>query len=91
MYRAGIEGLIGLTREADRLRLAPCLPRDWPEVTVRVRQGECRMTITITNPGGGTGIASAQVNDQEQPVEGALILPLTPGDHRVKVTLNGAS
>ncbi|MES2145179.1 MAG: glycosyl transferase, partial [Pseudomonadota bacterium] len=39
MYRAGIEGILGLMRQGDSLRLAPCLPPDWPEATLHATLG----------------------------------------------------
>jgi cyclic beta-1,2-glucan synthetase len=37
MYRLIIESLLGLRLEGDTLRLAPCIPADWPGYSVRYR------------------------------------------------------
>jgi cyclic beta-1,2-glucan synthetase len=39
MYQAGIEWLLGIRKQADRLYLNPCVPADWPGFTVRYRHG----------------------------------------------------
>jgi cyclic beta-1,2-glucan synthetase len=56
MYRAGVEGIIGLTRSGSDLHFDPCLPTDWSEVRVAVRQGSSTLHVTIvqddTLPGG---------------------------------------
>ncbi len=47
MYRLIVESLLGLRREGDRLRLAPCLPPGWTIVTVRYRHRETFYEIAI--------------------------------------------
>jgi hypothetical protein len=37
MYRAGIEGLLGLSRIGPDIILNPCFPKDWPELQFLVR------------------------------------------------------
>jgi cyclic beta-1,2-glucan synthetase len=38
MYRAGLEGILGIRRAGDFLIVEPCIPSDWPgfEATVKV-------------------------------------------------------
>jgi cyclic beta-1,2-glucan synthetase len=63
MYRAGIEGLIGLTRADDALILAPCFPRHWSQVTAQVRMAGASLAITIDNPNAsGRGIVAATLD-----------------------------
>jgi cellobiose phosphorylase len=47
MYRLVVESLLGLTREADRLRFAPCLPPGWNEFTMRYRYRETSYHISV--------------------------------------------
>jgi cyclic beta-1,2-glucan synthetase len=64
MYRAGIEGLLGLTHSGAEMSLNPCFPADWPELTASLGHGKTRCDITIVNPNQtGHGIASATLND----------------------------
>ncbi|MCX8509779.1 MAG: glycosyl transferase, partial [Rhodobacteraceae bacterium] len=78
MYRAGIEGILGLTRQGENLRFAPCFPRAWPEVSLRLTLGPAPCEVTILNPRGlGCGLTAAQLNGLSLTcVEGGLTLPL---------------
>ncbi len=92
MYRAGIEGIVGLTRMGDRLCLNPCIPKSWPDLAVTITLGQARYAILILNPERtGTGLRSASRNGiplQISP-EG-LILPLEDGDHKLTLVLGTA-
>jgi len=89
MYRAGVEGLLGLTRAGPDIILNPCFPKDWPMVRVTVTIGEARLAITINNPGGtGHGVLSATlVGVALEPEDGRLRLPLPAGAHELVVEL----
>jgi len=52
MYRLIVESLLGLSREGDRLRIAPCLPRDWEGFTVGYRHGATTYVIDVTRAAG---------------------------------------
>jgi cellobiose phosphorylase len=47
MYRLVVESLLGITLEVDRLRLAPCLPAEWPEFALRYRYRETFYDIVV--------------------------------------------
>ncbi|MDP3340557.1 GH36-type glycosyl hydrolase domain-containing protein [Frigidibacter sp.] len=81
MYRAGIEGLLGLTRVGDSLTLDPCFPKGWPQMQATLTLGTTRLQITITNPGHtGHGIAAADLDGVPLEIaEGRLILGLPQG------------
>ena len=83
MYRAGIEGLLGLNRAGPVLTLAPCFPRHWPRLEASVRVSGCSFDIVIDNANGlGTGIAEVVIDGVAQmPVDGAAVLPITAGGH----------
>ena len=78
MYRAGIEGLLGMTRRGDTLRFAPCFPKDWRQVEIRVTLGPSPCKITILNPLGlGTGIKAGRLNGEKLDCEaGGLTISL---------------
>ncbi len=76
MQRAGVEGIIGLTRQGQDMRFAPCLPASWPEITVTLRLGPAPCAVRIVNH-GGNGVTAARLNGEALPcADGALILPL---------------
>lgn len=47
MYRLILESLLGLTRQADSLTLAPLIPGDWDGFTLRYRHGGSVYAITV--------------------------------------------
>lgn len=78
MYRAGIEGILGLTRHGDAVVVAPCFPGNWPQVELHLTLGPAPCTVLILNPEGlGTGVAAAQLNGEAIAVtDGKLTLPI---------------
>jgi cyclic beta-1,2-glucan synthetase len=89
MYRAGIEGLLGLIRAGDRLTLDPCFPKAWPKLEATVNYNNTKVQISILNPDGtGKGIVAASLNGK--PLEqgfAPLTIPLAGGDHHLTVYL----
>ena len=89
MYRAGIEGLLGLSRSGATLRLNPCFPKDWPEMSATVTLGQAQFKITVLNPEkSGHGIASGELDGVTLQVDPTgLTVPLTDGVHALTVVL----
>jgi cyclic beta-1,2-glucan synthetase len=50
MYRVGLEAMLGLTKRGSTLRLQPCLPEGWPEVTIEYRYGGSLYVIVVQSP-----------------------------------------
>ncbi len=48
MYRAGVEGLLGLRREGAEVVVAPRLPSAWPDYAATVVLGGARLTVRVT-------------------------------------------
>ena len=40
MYRAGLEAVLGVTREGNKLRVKPAIPAHWPAAEVSIRFGQ---------------------------------------------------
>jgi cyclic beta-1,2-glucan synthetase len=51
MYRVGLEEIVGFRKHGDTLRVEPCVPEGWPELTVAYRFGGARYDITVEWPG----------------------------------------
>ena len=47
MHRAGLEAILGFTREGTKLRIKPCVPDDWAEFEVSTRFGSTRYEIKL--------------------------------------------
>jgi hypothetical protein len=84
MYRLILEVLLGLTREADRLRFSPHLPDAWPGFTVRYRYGETVYHIAVARVPAER--AQVELDGIEQP---DASVPLTDdrAAHRVRIEL----
>ena len=66
MYRLMVESLLGVKREADKLRLAPCLPVDWPGFKLRYRYGETFYSIAVSR--GDTLLTVDGVEQSDQTI-----------------------
>ncbi|KRE47020.1 GH36-type glycosyl hydrolase domain-containing protein [Paenibacillus sp. Soil522] len=47
MYQAGIEWILGLSREGSKLFVRPNVPKDWPSYSVKYRYGSSVYHITV--------------------------------------------
>ncbi|QWA09044.1 glycosyl transferase [Sodalis ligni] len=82
MYRAGVEGILGIRREGDRLVVDPCIPSSWPGFDAEVNVMNTRFSIEVTNSGlRSRGITEALLDNHP--------LDLTEG--RVHTLLDGGS
>ena len=89
MHRAGIEGLLGLTRTGDILQLNPCFPKAWPGLDATVRLGDAQYVITIRNLGrAGHGVRSANLDGNDlTPGDAGVTVPIRNGTHRLTVVI----
>ena len=83
--------LLGIRPEPQGLRIDPCLPADWKEITVTRRFRGCDVCIRLLNPNGhGGGVHAMSV--QGRSIAGNLITPeLLRGANRLEIvcTLEG--
>ena len=86
MYRLMVESLLGLRREADKLRLAPCLPADWPGFKMRYRYGETVYRIAVVNARGESGDTQVTVDGVAQ-LDQAIALVDDHREHAVEVRI----
>ena len=94
MYRVALESVLGLEIEAgNMLRIAPCIPHDWPEYTIeyRVPGTATQYEIRVLNPIGDASTVVAVVLDgRTLAVEaGTARVPIVRDDskHRIEITL----
>jgi cyclic beta-1,2-glucan synthetase len=82
MYRAGMEGILGIRREGAFIVVAPCIPAAWPgfEATLKVAATEYR--IRVENP------AHDSRDDWHAVLDGARI---DCAEGRVRVPLDGGT
>ncbi len=91
MYRAALEGLLGLNVEADTMRLAPCIPRAWRGFEIDYVHRGTLHSIRVDNPHGVShGLRKVLVDGVARNVEAdGAVLPLFEdgATHRIEITL----
>ena len=89
MYRAGMEGILGLTRRGNSVLFDPRLPKSWPEISIKVTLGLFHLDVTVDNSNAvGSGITRARLDGEEMVCEGGrLVIPITDGQHQLHLTL----
>jgi cyclic beta-1,2-glucan synthetase len=92
LHRAGLESILGLHVQGNRLRITPCIPSRWPGFELVYRHRSTRYEIVVANPDGvGQGIAYLEVDGQRLPAGSEMIALVDDGaTHRVRVTLGHA-
>ncbi len=85
LYRAGIEAILGFTREGNKLRVRPCIPNDWPEFIVRYKFGGTRYEFVITRD----GVAEPETKDIKRISGDEYLITLhdVGGDMRVRLAI----
>jgi cyclic beta-1,2-glucan synthetase len=82
MYRAGVEGILGIRREGAYLVVDPCIPDAWPGFEATVKVDATRYDIRVDQVAHGRRDASHAVLD------GA---PIDAAGGRVRVALDGGT
>ena len=89
MYRAGIEGILGVRCEGQFLIIDPTVPAGWPDFEVTVKKGSTRYEIRVVNPKGVCrGIEAADLDGAPLAVgDGPLRVPLDELPHLLLLQL----
>jgi cyclic beta-1,2-glucan synthetase len=89
MYRAGIEGILGLHVQGESLLLTPCIPQHWPRFDVVFKHRSSRYEITVRNPQRVSGRATCTTVDGITLAQGACCIPLLDdgATHHVEMIL----
>ncbi|HET9483672.1 MAG TPA: glucoamylase family protein [Xanthomonadales bacterium] len=87
MYRLIVESLLGLQLEGDVLRLAPCVPADWPGYAMKYTWRDTIYRIEVRQAGAGEASRLALDGVAQE----GLAIPLREdrGEHFVEVVLGG--
>ena len=80
MYRAGVEGILGIRREGAFLVVKPCIPDAWPGFEASVNMASTLYRIRMENP------TPRARDDSHAVLDGARI---TVAEGRVCVPLDG--
>jgi cyclic beta-1,2-glucan synthetase len=90
MHRAGLEAILGITREGEKLRIKPCVPDSWNEFEVSTQFGKTRYEIKLSR---ASGLQATIENAIEiiSPDEFLVSLFDSGGVHRLVLKLNAPS
>ncbi len=87
MHRLGLEAILGLRKEGDALRVAPCIPREWSGYRITYRYGETVYRIAVENPEGVCrGVVAVKVDGEQRP-EGHIALRDDGATHEVQIRM----
>ena len=85
VYRAAVEGILGIRRCGDHITLRPALPPSWPGFSATLRIGGAAYLIEVSRSAGRAG-TSAALNGQPVKMKGgdvAMIPLAADGEHAV--------
>ncbi len=87
LYRVGLEDLLGICRQMNRLHFDPCIPATWDKFTVRYRLGKTVYVVEVRNPERvNRGVVRVTLAGS---LADATSIPIedTGGEHRVVVEM----
>ena len=90
MYRLMVESLLGLRLEADKLRVAPCIPADWKAFKMSYRYRETIYRIAVSQTRDGPGEISMTVDGVAQQHNTILLID-DRQEHSVEVGMHSPS
>jgi len=89
MYRAGVEGILGIRREGEFLIIDPCIPAAWPGFEAKVDMGTARYEIRVENLSDGRQEFGHATLDGLPIafVEGRVRIPVRSGTHHISMSV----
>ncbi|MGX5915205.1 GH36-type glycosyl hydrolase domain-containing protein [Aliidiomarina sp. Khilg15.8] len=89
MYRAGLEGILGVTRRGNTLVIRPCIARSWPSYEVAINTEGHHYLIIVTNPQKRcNGISHAELDGHAiEHGEDEVEVPLGGKAHVLKIVI----
>jgi cellobiose phosphorylase len=88
MYRLILESLLGVSREKDRLRFAPCLPVEWTDLKIRYTYGATVYDIEVQQrraDAGEESVLPSVTRDGVVQSDNSVLLVDDLASHRVVV------
>ena len=87
LYRVGLEDMLGFRRSGDRLRIDPCVPKEWKSCELTYRFGKSEYHVTVVNPAGIESGVRAVFVDGEHSERGEIVLADDGKRHEVRVEM----
>jgi cyclic beta-1,2-glucan synthetase len=87
MYRAGVEGILGICREGDFLVVDPCIPDKWPGFEATVTMHSTRYEVRVESA-DERGVMRAVLDGASVECgDGRVRVPLDAGSHKLVISL----
>ena len=80
LYRAGVESILGLRLQGDRLSLSPAIPAHWPGFSIALRHRSAHYDIRVERHARSDGASERPRQVQSIDVDG---VPLTAGETQI--------
>ncbi|HBV86948.1 MAG TPA: glycosyl transferase family 36 [Desulfosporosinus sp.] len=87
MYQAGLEGILGFTRQGDRLVLKPCIPSRWPGFSLTYQYQSTTYKILIENPNSKMSGCVKITLDKEELLDPVINLKDDGQTHTVRLIM----
>lgn len=90
MYRAGIEGIMGIRREGTSLVVDPCIPAAWPgfEAQVTVAATHYDIHVETAAQGGRSAFHAVLDGSHIHCAGGPIRVPLDGARHRLRISIS---
>jgi cyclic beta-1,2-glucan synthetase len=87
MYRAGVESILGLRRHGAAMHMKPCLPPDWPGVTITLRLGDSCHSIEVERAPAGQPPHATLDGERLAVRDGQIAWTVEPGAHSIRLSI----
>jgi cyclic beta-1,2-glucan synthetase len=87
MYRAGVEGILGIRREGNFLVVNPCIPDEWPGFEATVDLESTHYEIRVTSNRGARAIHAVLDGRSIDCSSEGVRVPLDAGSHTLSISL----
>ena len=87
MYRAAVESILGFHLEGNRLKIEPCIPRNWRDFEIKYKHGKTLYNIRVENPlSVSRGVFETRLDGNLLP-ENEIFLIDDETEHQIEIIL----
>lgn len=91
MYRVALETMLGFHLQGDKLKIEPCIPRNWRNFEIDYRHGKTLYQIKVENPSGvSRGVLETRL-DGNLLISNEIVLINDEQNHQVMIVLGEKS
>jgi cyclic beta-1,2-glucan synthetase len=89
MYRAGVEGILGIRRKSDQLLVDPCIPVEWPgfKATVQMADASCQIEVRAAQGDARAGLRCELDGVHLPRSAGSFSIPIDGRNHHLLIFL----